>query len=1298
MEKDKIVKKIGKKMKLKKKTKLKKKIKIKKSCEKIILDYEAKNTSVSKSDINSTEYQDVLKCMSNKDREELKQNTGEFQYLYPNKDDEHFNIKLTSKKEFYDTRYLKKTPEDFKNIKEIAQKFCENTEFELQPHQMFVRNFVSSLTPYNSLLLYHGLGTGKTCSAISVCEEMRSYNSQMGDMRRIIIVASPKVQENFKIQLFDERKLKNINGLWNIKACTGNKFIKEINPMNMKGLNRIRVIRQIKKIIRQFYHFQGYGQFSNYIKHSMNKKIVEGDSKKIKEKKQKKALKKEFSNRMVVIDEIHNMRFNEEGSTKPKESSENLIKLFSYSDNIKLLILSATPMFNSYLEIVWLLNILNINDNRFPISEKEIFNKMGSFVIDKNGVEKGKNLLIQKATGYISYVRGENPFTFPNSVWPSTALNPDSLQIKMLDGIWKYPEKQINGGSTLPYITLFDLVLTKIGDYQNTGYDFIIRSLKKQYPAMNDPRKGIAYTILSDPLQALNMIYPNKNIASLDINDETERKRLFGKVGLSRVMLFDPKKKRNFGYKDSTLQHFGRIFSFDEIGKYSSKIKYILNSIKKSKGIVFIYSQYIDGGAVPVALALEELGITRYGSNNLFETEPSPPLDAKTMKPIAEGDGSKNRARYIMITGDKNLTPDTADQIKAITGENNANGEIVKVVIVTRAGSEGLDFKNIREMHILDPWYNYNRQKQIIGRAIRNLSHCALPYEERNCSIFLYGTEMEDPEVESADLYIYRLAEKKALKMAKITRILKETAVDCLLNNEALNFSQKNIQTVVEQKLSNGNIINFNIGDKEHSDMCDFTTCAYKCKPDNTINDIINDDTYNESFISMNLDKIIQRIRLLFKEQYFFKKNSLIAKVRHLKNYPLDQIYSALTYLINENNEYITDILGRLGHLVNIGEYYLFQPIEIESKFISRFERVHPIDYKRKNIEFTLPERIPGFIGTIEEKKDLFDSNIDNMIKYLHQEYNILNNPTYIDAEYKNNWTMRCAWAIKNLVFYNTPMGKEVKEVKERKREREKRKKAFKKLLVSYAMEHILDSYSFIEKTQILSYITKKENKNVVDTVIDDYFEKFKIENETYQGIVLAQFDKPESYQQYTILSLEKNNWVSSRAATASLARDMFSKFQIIDIEKINDVIGFMINFGSQEIVFKIKDLEGSTKGRSNKGKRCANGESKNMIIQRINKLLPQKEVELKGKKTSYEKYNIAKEHKSSIQTIYGKPKTKQNISVKKIIKEIKINSQQLCAENELIFRHYNAIKKDGKIWFFDVLRSVINNIEKLKK
>ena len=52
--------------------------------------------------------------------------------------------------------------EKIKSIEEEAEKLC-NSEFELLPHQMFIKNFLSNYTPYNSLFLYHGLGTGKTC-------------------------------------------------------------------------------------------------------------------------------------------------------------------------------------------------------------------------------------------------------------------------------------------------------------------------------------------------------------------------------------------------------------------------------------------------------------------------------------------------------------------------------------------------------------------------------------------------------------------------------------------------------------------------------------------------------------------------------------------------------------------------------------------------------------------------------------------------------------------------------------------------------------------------------------------------------------------------------------------------------------------------------------------------------------------------------------------------------------------------------------------------------------------------------
>ena len=149
-------------------------------------------------------------------------------------------------------------------INEEAEKLC-NAEFELSPHQQFVRNFLSFQTPYNSLLLYHGLGSGKTCSAIGVAEEMRDYINQLGINQRIIVIASPNVQENFKLQLFDETKLKFVDGLWTITSCTGNKLLKEINQTNIQELSKEKIIAQIKLLINSSYLFMGYTEFAHYI-------------------------------------------------------------------------------------------------------------------------------------------------------------------------------------------------------------------------------------------------------------------------------------------------------------------------------------------------------------------------------------------------------------------------------------------------------------------------------------------------------------------------------------------------------------------------------------------------------------------------------------------------------------------------------------------------------------------------------------------------------------------------------------------------------------------------------------------------------------------------------------------------------------------------------------------------------------------------------------------------------------------------------------------------------------------------
>ena len=77
-----------------------------------------------------------------------------------------------------------------------------------------------------------------------------------------------------------------------------------------------------------------------------------------------------------------------------------------------------------------------------------------------------------------------------------------------------------------------------------------------------------------------------------------------------------------------------------------------------------------------------------------------------------------------------------------------------------------------------------------------------LPFNERNVEIYFHGTIITNaPREEAADLYVYRLAELKALQIGNVS-LLKETAIDCLLNIDQTTFAAELMNTVVKQNLS----------------------------------------------------------------------------------------------------------------------------------------------------------------------------------------------------------------------------------------------------------------------------------------------------------------------------------------------------------------------------------------------------------------------------------------------------------------------------------------------------------------
>jgi len=264
--------------------------------------------------------------------------------------DVNFNIKIAEKQEFQETKYNGKLHERVDDILENQTNFEKYTQelidadFELAPHQNFVRNYLSFQTPYNSLLLFHGLGSGKTLTAIGIAEEMRDYLKKMGINKKIIIVASPNVQDNFKLQLFDERRLVDSSTMNDV---IGNKILKEVNPLN-SNLSREDLLKQVNKLINSYYSFFGYLQFANYINHFTHPND---------DKQTVKNLQNEFNNSLIIIDEIQNMK-NINESKQGKIASKTFQKLVKVVHNLRLLFLTATPMFNSCEEIIWILNMI----------------------------------------------------------------------------------------------------------------------------------------------------------------------------------------------------------------------------------------------------------------------------------------------------------------------------------------------------------------------------------------------------------------------------------------------------------------------------------------------------------------------------------------------------------------------------------------------------------------------------------------------------------------------------------------------------------------------------------------------------------------------------------------------------------------------------------------------------------------------------------------------------------------------------------------------------------------------------
>ena len=373
-----------------------------------------------------------------------------------------------------------------------------------------------------------------------------------------------------------------------------------------------------------------------------------------------------------------------------------LKNLIDKSDNtLRILILSATPMFDRPSEIGLTLNLLK------PKVEFPIGSDFNQKFLEGNGlIYKPINLnkFNELSKGLVSYYRGAPPYTYPEEIFKVVKCQMSDFQYKS-------------------YLT----ALSTEGDY--------IKGAFKNVDLLNLPGN-----FFLGPRMVSNVAFPNKSI---------------GILGSSSLI-------------NETLQ-------LQNICKYSIKFQKIFKKIKKADGPCFVYSNFKDlGGICSFVKFIEYHGYKNYK---------------------VHGEGP---LRYATWTGDE--PHHMKEEIKSIFNKkDNTDGSKISIMLGSPSVKEGVSFKRVRQVHILEPYWNMSRILQIIGRAIRFCSHNDLPKVDRNVEVYLYlATHTGDKTI---DQYIWSLAKKKNELISYFEKALKEGAVDCQL------FYHRNVYPTDDIKL-----------------------------------------------------------------------------------------------------------------------------------------------------------------------------------------------------------------------------------------------------------------------------------------------------------------------------------------------------------------------------------------------------------------------------------------------------------------------------------------------------------------
>lgn len=786
--------------------------------------------------------------------------------------------------------------------------FQEVKSDTLLRHQKIVSRFMNGNTDYKSLLLYHGLGTGKTCSSIAISEKLHATKSIR---KTLVITRGGAIEKQY------------IDQLVNVCVEPKNKYKhQQHNQLN----KRIQQIRS-KKLYGRFYEFTTYIKFAKRI----NK--LKTQSKNNQDFIEKINLL--FDRYLFIIDEAHNIRPNFDKTVNVYTLFHTL---FHTINDKRLLLLTGTPIKDSIVEISYLMNLILPIDKQIPVGNQFVATYVNP---DTQELYNNKlDVLKKQLIGYVSFFRsnfediqkkfvgetGIGTLSFFKIV-PSymSLLQTNSYTKALLD------DKQKKG--IFSHSRQASLM---VDDHGNWGGKIDIKNILNHLKTLQSVEEKIQYiaqfstkyaTLLTNILD-----HPNDNIFIYNTFVKGSGLILFTKlmdaVGFYRTNNGLEKTKNNKRYAVITNELSNPIKTMNIINTFNSPnnvkgeyIRIIIGSRITSEGLTFknvkhihiltpfwnfteieqaiartirLYSHQalLDLGEKPIVNVYLHASIPKKIDNVQLQSEWDELNDLE--KQLAEDmelemNDEEDEEKIIEESSDEEeLEQDISDfnmmdDKKKLANDLGLDSDSEEELVVDKkklAKDLGLDSdsedegetededdmmadleKDLNDMMLeeeeskkklaknlgLDSDYD---EDDMMADLEKDLSKMMLEEEEKVEVVQMdkHLAENLKKNLYSIDLYMYSISEKKDYQTKKIERILKEISFDCFLNSK------------------NNNIPNGIDGSRE----CDYTSCIIKCNAKDTVGTegkTVNFESYNILYDDLYKTKIEKYIQEFFLHQ-----------------------------------------------------------------------------------------------------------------------------------------------------------------------------------------------------------------------------------------------------------------------------------------------------------------------------------------------------------------------------------------------------------------------------------------------